>query len=110
MFLSFLYPIMLLSSMRNQTDLSSVKKLNQALIQAVSKQKFESSPSSQIGEVPLDKSDIFSRLPKYKYLKSFKKGVVKRDHPSDRLLEFLEKRMSEKRSRDYLTESVFMNQ
>ena len=82
MFLSFLYPIMLLSSMRNHTDLASIKKLNQALVHAISQQKLEleSRPSSQIGDLPIDKSDIFSRLPNYKYLKSYQRRVLKRNY------------------------------
>lgn len=138
MFLSFLYPIMLLSSMRNHTDLASVKKLNQALVHAISQQKFElkSRPSSQIGDLPNDKSDIFSRLPNYKYLKSYQRGIIKRNYVLgiiyyylnyinkqnsifeiilmflflDRLLELYEKNMVQKRPIDNLAENIFMYQ
>lgn len=74
---------MLLSSMRNQTDLSSVKKLNQVLVHAISKQKMlmESQPNSQIGDLQVDKNDIFSRLPNYKYLKSYQRGIIKKNYP-----------------------------
>ncbi|CAF0722629.1 unnamed protein product [Brachionus calyciflorus] len=114
MLLSFFYPLLLLSSLRNQTDSNNVKKLNSLLVQTFSRQKYELEINkingSKLNQVaPQERRhDVFSRLPNYKFLVNnynLKNGkMTKRQdysaHFLDYLMDMYERKMSRKQSNE----------